>query len=83
MPKVDEVDGYKVHVYTRDEHPPAHVHVEKSGTKIKILIRSDEVEYHSYKGRKPKASERDRAAEIVAELLDECWAMWRTYNDRK
>jgi hypothetical protein len=47
------------------------------------LIRPDEVEYHSYKGRKPKASERDRAAEIVAALLDECWAMWRTYNDRR
>jgi len=81
MPKVDEVDGYSVHVYTRDEHPPAHVHVEKAGAKMKIMIRVDDVEYHSYKGREPRASERDRATEIVAELLDECWATWRAYNE--
>jgi hypothetical protein len=51
MPKVGEVEGFIVHVYTRDEHPPAHVHVEKAGAKMKIMIRVDEVEYHSYKGR--------------------------------
>ena len=82
MPKVGEVEGFIVHVYTRDEHPPAHVHVEKAGAKMKIMIRVDEVEYHSYKGREPRASERARATEIVAELLDECWVTWRAYNER-
>jgi hypothetical protein len=83
MPKVGEpIDGYQVKVYTRDEHPPAHVHVEKAGTKIKVLLGDDEVEYHSFKGRQPRRSEIDRATEIVAERLDACWRVWRANNER-
>jgi hypothetical protein len=83
MPRVgDAVDGYQVKVYIRDEHPPAHVHVEKAGSKIKIILGDNEVEYHSAKGRKPTQREIDRATSIVAERLDECWRAWRENNER-
>jgi len=82
MLKVIEVDGYQVFVSTRDEHPPAHVPVVKSGTKIKIIISVGEVEYHSYKGRSPRNVERIRALEIVAAYLDECLETWSRFDDR-
>jgi hypothetical protein len=68
-------------VYTRDEHPPAHVHVEKSGSKLKILLDDDTVEYHSYKGAKPSERQIRRATEIIAEHLSDCWSIWRTYHE--
>jgi len=80
MPKVIEVEGYKVMVYTRDEHPPAHVHVEKNGSKIKVLLYEDAAEFHSYKGDKPSEPQAKRATEIVAEHLADCWSVWRTYH---
>ena len=83
MPKVgDEIDGYQVKVYTRDEHPPAHVHVEKAGAKMKIVLGEDEVEYHSFKGREPSEREIGRAVEIVAERLGACWIVWRRCHER-
>jgi hypothetical protein len=80
MPKVIEVEGYQVMVYTRDEHPPAHVHVEKNASKIKVLLHDDAAEYHSHKGTEPSNREIRRATEIVAEHLADCWIVWRTYH---
>ena len=77
MPRVIEVDGYDVRVYTRDEHPPAHVHVEKAGTNMKFMLGDDGVEYHSYKQRPPTNQEIRRAAEIVAEHFADCLATWK------
>jgi len=48
MPQVVEAEGYRVMVYTRDEHPPAHVHVAKSASTIRALLHADGVEYDSY-----------------------------------
>jgi hypothetical protein len=82
MPQVTKTDGYTVYVYTRDEHPPAHVHVERAGTSMKFLISPGDVEYHSYKGRKPRSSELVRAGQIIADHLFECLAAWKAYNER-
>ncbi len=79
MPRIIEIEGYRVVVYTRDEHPPAHVHVEKTGSTIKIMLGENAVEVHSYKGE-PSRREIRRAAEIVAEYLAQCWAIWKEYN---
>lgn len=80
MPKIIEVEGYQIKVYTRDEHPPAHVHVEKNGSKIKVMLYEDAVEYHSYKGDIPSDREIRRATEIVAEHLAKCLTVWRKYH---
>jgi hypothetical protein len=71
------IDGFTVLVYTRDEHPPAHVHVRKDGSDIRVLLGEASVEYHSYKGARPSERARRRALEIVAENLNACWAKWR------
>jgi hypothetical protein len=81
MPKIVETEGYSVLIYTRGEHPPAHVHVEHCGSKIKIIIYEDAVEYHSFKGAIPKNSEVKKALEIVAQNLAICWIVWRKYNN--
>ncbi len=81
MPQVVDVEGYRVMVYTRDEHPPAHVHVAKNASTIRVLLHADSVEYDSYDGASPKAPERKRAVEIVAEHFDPCWTMWRKYHE--
>jgi len=80
MPQVVEVEGYRVMVYTRDEHPPAHVHVAKNASTIRVLLHAGSVEYESYDGAKPKPQERRRAVEIVAEHFDACWKSWRTHH---
>ena len=82
MPRVIEVNGYDVRVYTRDEqgHPP-HVHVETADTVHKIMLLDDGVEYHSFKGKKPNRKEMGEAAQIVADHLDPCKAVWRQYNE--
>ena len=79
MPRVVQIEGYLVKVYTRDEHPPAHVHVEKAGSTIKVMLGENEVEVHSYKGN-PTGAEIRRAAEIVAQHLEQCWKTWKAYN---
>jgi hypothetical protein len=66
-------------VYVRDEHPPAHVHVEKAGSKIKIILGQNAVEVHSYKGD-PSDREIACAAQIVADHLAQCWTTWKKYN---
>ena len=82
MPTIREVDGFSVRVYTRGEHRPAHVHVEKAGTRMKIIIRPGEVEYHSHKGRVPTRVEKQRAMAIVAGIVDECLVVWYRLNER-
>lgn len=82
MPIVCVVEGYVVRCYTRDEHRPPHVHVEKAGTNIKVMIADDVAEYRSYKGRRPKQSEIVRATEIVAENFELCLTTWRRCHER-
>jgi len=79
---VAPIEGYALLVYVRDEHPPAHVHVKKGPSFIKILLGEDSVEYHSYKGPRPSERVKKRALEIVSDNLDACWAMWREYHER-
>lgn len=80
MPKVIEVEGYRVMVYTRDEHPPAHVHVHKDGSVIKLILGEDMLEYHSFKGDQPSSREVKRAMFIVADNLAACWTTWRMHH---
>ncbi len=67
-------------VYTRDEHPPAHVHVAKDASTIRVLLHAESVEYDSYDGAIPKPQERKRAVEIVAENFEACWKLWSKYH---
>jgi Domain of unknown function (DUF4160) len=83
MPQaIAPIDGYAVLVYTRDEHPPAHVHVRKDRGFIKILLGKDSVEYHSCKGARASGRVKNRALEIVSENLDACWAMGKEYHEQ-
>ena len=77
------VEGYSIHVFTRDEHPPAHVHVKKDGSIIKILLGENGVEYDSYKRSRPSMRMKNRALEIVADNLDACWEKWKAYHERR
>ena len=40
MPTIIEIDGYRVVIYPND-HLPAHVHVFKAGSEVKVDIASD------------------------------------------
>ncbi len=40
MPKILEINGYKVYIYTND-HLPIHVHVIKGGCETKIILEPE------------------------------------------
>jgi hypothetical protein len=71
VPEVCAVGGFKVRVLNKD-HFPAHVHVIKAGTYIKIRISGVAVAYET------NMSKRDalRAKAIVVANLDLCRQKW-------
>jgi hypothetical protein len=82
MPRVVNLNGYDVQVYTRDDQPsPVLLHIETAATVHKIILRDDEFEYHSYKGQMPTRQQKREAAQIVADHIDACRAVWRQYNE--
>jgi hypothetical protein len=80
VPTVFVLDGYRVQVYTRNEHQPPHVHVERAQTSIPVLI-GEEVRWRGdWDGRRPTDRELRRGVEIVGSRLADCLAMWNRYH---
>lgn len=80
MATIFEKDGYQVRVYTRNEHPPPHVHVVRAGTTIAVCISLSSAEYRDWSGRPPSYREIKRAVEIVKERLQDCLFAWNDYH---
>lgn len=78
-----EKDGYRVMVYVRGEHPPAHVHVIHAGTVIAILIDGGIARFRPVAKHRRKPDEREirRAEEIVEERIGDCIAAWNRYHE--
>ena len=90
-PRVKAEQGdLSIHVRTRGEHKPPHVHVHLGKGKphepqVKVWLGGESEE----EGKKPslgpvknKMTEGDaqRALELVKQHLAECWKVWREYN---
>jgi hypothetical protein len=70
-----------VRVYTRDEHPPPHVHVDRAGTVISVLISLSGARYRGdWSGRRPHKREIERAVVLVGRRLQDCLFAWNRYN---
>jgi DNA-directed RNA polymerase specialized sigma subunit len=80
VPTIFEQDGYRVMVYTRNEHPPPHVHVRHAGTDIAIAISRSGARYMKSSGRRPTEREIRRAVQIVQEHLKQCLTAWNSYH---
>jgi DNA-directed RNA polymerase specialized sigma subunit len=80
VPTIFEQDGYRVGVFTRNEHPPPHVHVRRAGTIIAIRISLSGAEYRDSGGRDPTDREIRRAVQIVKERLQDCLFAWNKYH---
>lgn len=74
MPKVVEVRGYAVKVFT-DDHGPPHVHVLKHGILLKISLQP--VAFVSAKYGRPGDRVKRDAIAVVQEHIEACWAVWR------
>jgi hypothetical protein len=74
VPKVIEIKGYAVKVFT-DDHGPAHVHVLKNGILLKISLQP--VAFVSAKYGRPSEHVKRGAVAVVQEHVDACWAVWR------
>jgi Domain of unknown function (DUF4160) len=80
VPTIFEQDGYRVKVFIRNEHRPPHVHVERAGAYIAVLISLAGAEYRDSAGRKPTEREIRRAVAIVRARLQECLFAWNRYH---
>jgi hypothetical protein len=78
MPEVARVGSYKILVYT-DDHQPAHVHVRKGRSVVRIRLLANGVVLEAVKGSLT-AVEIRRAGEAVIEHLETCWEVWRKYH---
>lgn len=72
-------EGFEIRVYTRNEHRPPHVHVEKNGWEIRVTI-GRRAEFWDIKAGRPKSKEIERAVALVQQHLFACRSMWRQYN---
>ncbi len=72
MPKILEINGYKVYIYTND-HLPIHVHVIKGGCETKIILEP-EIFIQSNYGFKSK--ELKRILEIIVEYYEFILNKW-------
>lgn len=79
MPRVHEEEGFTVRIYT-DDHPPPHVHVEKSGGSAKLLLVYETEWPPVVAWRGLSAREMWRAARIVARERERLLDEWRTIH---
>lgn len=77
MPTPLRVRGFDVMIYTRDEHPPAHVHVWKAGGEVIIHLGDEDTPplVHEVK-RMPKRDVR-KALTIVEDNQELLLGEWR------
>jgi uncharacterized protein DUF4160 len=82
VPTIFEKDGYRVVIYTRNEHGPPHVHVLRGDTVIAISIEGGVARFRpgAHRSRKPPERDVRRAEAIVAERIRDCVAAWNRYH---
>jgi hypothetical protein len=83
MPTVLKYRDIAVIIRIRDEHPPAHVHVESSKYSVRIDISgTDPIIVKRGKKRRitTTAASDQRALQLVAENLELCKQTWRNVH---
>jgi hypothetical protein len=80
MPTILRESGFRVVIYTRDEHPPAHVHVWRAGGEAVIRLGAEgELPFlHEVNGM-PKRDVR-RALDLVTAHQDILLTRWEEIN---
>lgn len=98
MPKVrrrknERAGGFSIHVLTRDEHPPPHVHVfngdRPTGPNCRVKLGGSgdvgdpglEPVFWDVSGPEFSMQEAWEAVELVKRYREECWKVWREKND--
>lgn len=81
MPRVHEVDGFKVYIYLPPgEHGPAHVHVLKAGGEVVVQIGTG-VALEPYRVFGPmRDADALRAVRIVEAVEDYLLEEWRRHH---
>jgi hypothetical protein len=83
MPTVLKYQDIAVIVRIRDEHPPAHVHVESSKYSVRVDI-SGTVPIIARRGKRRRITTTEsfdkRALQLVAENLELCKQTWRNIH---
>jgi hypothetical protein len=72
MPRVLEVNGFRIVIHTMD-HEPAHVHVQRDGADLRVYLEIERAEY-AY-GKMSRTDERN-ALKIVAQHRELLLASW-------
>ena len=78
MPKILEVDGFKIYIYT-DDHIPPHVHVWKGGCEAKILLAQELILKDNYGF---KAKELKRILQIIDENFTLIIDKWNEIHNK-
>jgi len=76
MPRI-VVEGFVIRVYP-DDHAPAHVHVFRDGSELRVYLRGSRPPEDVH-GRMT-ASDRRRAVAIVAMNRQQLLLLWRRYH---
>lgn len=76
MPTIFRKDGFRFFIYS-DDHEPAHVHVFKGGTELRVSIGDDATSPRVMSRRQMGDQEAIRAVRLVAEHQAELIGAWR------
>jgi hypothetical protein len=79
MPKEKFEDGFEVYIYTRDEHPPPHVHVIKAEGEVIIDLGLNGADPELFEIFDMSNKDVRKAKKIVKkynEFLIERWNFW-------
>ena len=77
MPTPIKQNGFAVRIYTRDEHPPAHVHVWKAGGEMVIYLGDEQTPPSVRESRGLAARDERRAFELVVNNQELLLREWR------
>lgn len=76
MPTVLRESGFRVVIYTRDEHPPAHVHVWKAGGEVVIHLGDAEESPSLREVNGMSKRDARKALDLVTEYQDFLLTRW-------
>jgi uncharacterized protein DUF4160 len=79
LPTVLRIEGFHVRIYLR-EHPPAHVHVWKSGAWARVELPTTEKSAHVISVRGMTTPDVVRVVRIVEANADLLLAAWERYH---
>jgi hypothetical protein len=80
MPTLIKESGFEVRIYTRDEHPPAHVHVWKAEGEAVIYLGDDETPPSLCEVNRMRKKDVRKALNIVEDNQEILRAEWRRYH---